>query len=114
MAGAKKGPNESWLLERQRSMVMRAAEEGLSNLVLIAMDADPAADVTKMAAARSAGDVPLITACLKGHLDVAKTLVEKCKAPLDSRADLTVEGQYCKGVTPLWAASCSGNLDLVK
>ena len=95
-------------------MVMRAAEEGMGNLVLFALDTNPAVDVRQLNQGKRDQDVPLVTACLKGHLDVARNLVDKCQASLDCRADITVEDQHGKGVTPLWAAACNGNLELVK
>ena len=111
---AAKRSSESWLLERQKSMVMRAAEEGMGNLVLFALETNPAVDGKRLSEGKSGQNAPLITACLKGHLDVARNLVDKCKASLECRADVTLDEQDIPGVTPLWAASYSGNLELVK
>lgn len=103
------------LLERQRSMVMKAADLGLSNLVILALDINPEVDARRLAEPSDPQHVPLVTACLKGHLDVVRNLVERCSAPLSGcRADLTVDNQNVPGVTPLWAASYSGNVDLVR
>ena len=110
----KAADKESWLLERQKSMVMRAAREGMSNLVLLAIDENPAVEAQRLAEPKSRQEVPLVTACREGHLDVVKNLVEKCKAPLNCTAELEIDGLTRSGVTPLWAATCSGNLELVR
>ena len=61
-----KGNTKSWTLDRERSMVMRAAEQGLSNLVILALDAVPEGDAHQLAQANNPQDAPLVTACLKG------------------------------------------------
>ena len=95
-------------------MVIRAAEEGMGNLVLSSMEKDPVVDTMRLSEGKSGQDAPLITACLKGRLDVARNLVAECQASLECRTDVTLEKQNVQGVTPLWAASYSRNLELVK
>ncbi|KAL5509700.1 hypothetical protein EMCRGX_G005116 [Ephydatia muelleri] len=51
------------------------------------------------------GSSPLKAACLNGHLDVVKTLLE---------AGANINQADKKGRSPLYAASCNGHLDVVK
>ena len=56
------------------------------------------------------GRTALVTACLKGHVDLVKLLVEKCYADIEQVGAF----RFREEAPPLWCASAEGQYDIVK
>lgn len=101
-------------MEDAFALVMKAAETGYTNFLHLALTETLGVEPRELARPRGRCDVPLVIACLRGHLDVVRILVDEWHVSLNVVADVKVDKENVEGATPLWCGTDSGNLDLVR